>query len=157
MEIYGLNPDIDSTALMISTSSWILTRSLLREAEDERQHKKEKRQSSENTSFGPPAPTVASEHSSDYVSALLSKIGITNPSKAIQLMVPRMLRAIEYLNSRDIDNDGLLEQNHNENWMDTILRAGKVVYDQACWILALNNLSALLSKLGRDREADGLM
>lgn len=35
--------------------------------------------------------------------------------------------------------------------MDTILRAGKIVYDQACWILALNNLSALLSKLGRDR------
>jgi len=156
-EIYGLNPDIDSTALMISTSSWILTRSLLREAEDEQPHKKEKRQSSENTSFGPPPPTVASEHSSDYVSALLSKIGITNPSKAIQLMVPRMLRAIEYLNSRDIDNDGLLEQNHNEDWMDTILRAGKIVYDQACWILALNNLSALLSKLGRDREADRLM
>jgi len=156
-KIYGLNPDIDSTALMISTSSWILTRSLLREAEDEQPHKKEKRQSSENTSFGPPPPTVASEHSSDYVSALLSMIGITNPSKAIQLMVPRMLRAIEYLNSRDIDNDGLLEQNHNEDWMDTILRAGKIVYDQACWILALNNLSALLSKLGRDREADGLM
>ena len=126
-EIYGLNPDIDSTALMISTSSWILTRSLLREAEDEQPHKKEKRQSSENTSFGPPPPTVASEHSSDYVSALLSMIGITNPSKAIQLMVPRMLREIEYLNSRDIDNDGLLEQNHNEDWMDTILRAGKIV------------------------------
>ena len=68
-----------------------------------------------------------------------------------------MLRAIEYLNSRDIDNDGLLEQNHNEDWMDTILRAGKIVYDQACWILALNNLSALLSKLGREKEADRLM
>jgi hypothetical protein len=27
-EVYGQNPDIDSTALMISTSSWILTRSL---------------------------------------------------------------------------------------------------------------------------------
>jgi glycogen debranching enzyme len=156
-EIYGLNPDIDSTALMISTSSWILTRSLLREEEEEQQHKKEKRQSSENTSSGPPPPTIASEHSSDYISALLSKLGITNPSKAIQLIVPRMLGAIEYLNSRDIDNDGLLEQNHNEDWMDTILRAGKIVYDQACWILALNNLSALLSKLGRDREADRLM
>jgi hypothetical protein len=27
-EVYGQNPDIDSTALMISTSSWILARSL---------------------------------------------------------------------------------------------------------------------------------
>jgi glycogen debranching enzyme len=155
-EIYGLNPDIDSTALMISTSSWILTRSLLKE-EEEQQHEKEKRQPSENTSTGSPPPTTASEHSSDYVSALLSKIGITNPSKAVELMVPRMLRAIEYLNSRDIDNDGLLEQNHNEDWMDTILRAGKIVYDQACWLLALNNLSTLLWKLGNDREADRLM
>jgi glycogen debranching enzyme len=146
-EIYGQNPDIDSTALMVSTSSWILTRSLLK---DEQEH------SSENSSF-PPPPTIASEHSSDYVSALLSKIGITNPSEVIKLVVPRMLRAIEYLNSRDIDNDGLLEQNHNEDWMDTILRAGKIVYDQACWILALNNLSTLLSKLGRDKEADRLM
>lgn len=62
-----------------------------------------------------------------------------------------------FCNSRDIDNDGLLEQNHNEDWMDTILRAGKIVYDQACWILALNNLSTLLSKLGREKEADRLM
>jgi glycogen debranching enzyme len=155
-EIYGQNPDIDSTALMISTSSWILTRSLLRE-EEEQQHNKERRQYSENTSSGLPPPTIASEHSSDYVSALLSKIGITNPPEVIKLVVPHMLRAIEYLNNRDIDNDGLLEQNHNEDWMDTILRAGKIVYDQACWILALNNLSALLSKLGRDREADRLM
>jgi Glycosyl-hydrolase family 116, catalytic region len=146
-EIYGQNPDIDSTALMVSTSSWILTRSLLK---DEQEH------SSENSSF-PPPPTIASEHSSDYVSALLSKIGITNPSEVIKLVVPRMIRAIEYLNSRDIDNDGLLEQNHNEDWMDTILRAGKIVYDQACWILALNNLSTLLSKLGRDKEADRLV
>jgi len=145
-EIYGQNPDIDSTALMISTSSWILARSLL---------KYEQEHSSENSSF--PPPTIASEHSSDYVSALLSKIGITNPSEVIKLAVPRMLRAIEYLNSRDIDNDGLLEQNHNEDWMDTILRAGKIVYDQACWILALNNLSTLLSKLGREKEADRLM
>src|ERR1051326_8279563 len=145
-EIYGQNPDIDSTALMISTSSWILARSLLKY---EREH------SSENSSF--PPPTIASEHSSDYVSALLSKIGITNPSEVIKLAVPRMLRAIEYMNSRDIDNDGLLEQNHNEDWMDTILRAGKIVYDQACWILALNNLSTLLSKLGREKEADRLM
>jgi glycogen debranching enzyme len=41
--------------------------------------------------------------------------------------------------------------------MDTAIRAGKIVYSQACWILALNNLSTLLSKLGRDREADRLM
>jgi hypothetical protein len=37
----------------------------------------------------------------------------------------------------------------DEDWMDTILRSGKIVYSQAFWILALNNLSTLLSILGR--------
>jgi glycogen debranching enzyme len=68
-----------------------------------------------------------------------------------------MLRAIEYLKSRDIDNDGLLEQSHNEDWMDRAVRAGKIVYSKGCWLLALNDLSTLLSKLGRSKEADRLM
>ena len=73
---------------------------------------------------------------------------MTDPSKVAEFVIPRMLKAVEYLSGRDIDNDGLLEQNHNEDWMDTVLRAGKIVYSQACWILALTNLATLLSKLG---------
>jgi glycogen debranching enzyme len=65
-----------------------------------------------------------------------------------------MLNAVEHLSNRDTDNDGLLEQNHNEDWMDTVLRAGKIVYSQACWILALSNLASLLSQLGRAGESD---
>jgi glycogen debranching enzyme len=142
-EVYGQNPDIDSTALMISTSSWVLARCLKR------------RQSLSETSSVPDSATViASEHSSDYVSALLSKLGITDPLKVVEYVVPRMLKAVEYLSRRDIDNDGLLEQNHNEDWMDTVLRAGKIVYSQACWILALSNLAYLLSQLGRDNDSD---
>jgi glycogen debranching enzyme len=83
---------------------------------------------------------------------LLLKVGITDPSKVIDFVVPRMLKAVDYLKNRHTDNDGLLEQNHNENWMDTILRAGKIVYSQACWILALSNLSSLLSMLGRKNK-----
>jgi hypothetical protein len=48
----------------------------------------------------------------------------------------------------------LLEQNHNEDWMDTVLRAGKIVYSQACWILALKNLTTLLVTIGRQDTAD---
>ena len=144
-EIYGQNPDIDSTALIISTTSWILARAL--RIEDG---------ASFSSSSGS-SSLVASEHSSDFVSALLSKVGITDPSKVAEFVVPRMLKAIEYLKSRDIDNDGLLEQNHNEDWMDTAVRAGKIVYSQACWLLALNDLSSLLSKLGRREESGRLM
>jgi glycogen debranching enzyme len=144
-EVYGRNPDIDSTALMISTSSWILSRSL-----------KDKLSLSE-TPISTKTTTMASEHSSDYILTLLSKVGIIDPQKVAEFVIPRMLKAVEYLSKRDIDNDGLLEQNHNEDWMDTVIRAGKIVYSQACWILALSNLSSLLSKLGRDDESDKMI
>jgi glycogen debranching enzyme len=67
-----------------------------------------------------------------------------------------MLAAIEYLARRDIDHDGLLEQDQNEDWMDTALRDGKVVYSQSSWILALKNLSILMFFLGRDSEGQRL-
>jgi familyl 116 glycosyl hydrolase-like protein len=140
-EVYGQNPDIDSTALMISTSSWILARSL-----KDRQFKTETSAAQQTT--------IASEHSSDYVSSLLSKLGMTDPLSVVESVVPCMINAVEYLSRRDIDNDGLLEQNHNEDWMDTVLRAGKIVYSQACWILALSNLASLLSQLGRDDDSN---
>jgi hypothetical protein len=141
-EVYGQNPDIDSTALMISTSSWILTRSV------------RNRRALNKTSSPRRAATsvIASEHSSDYISTLLLKVGITNPLKVIDFVLPRMIKAVEYLTRRDLDDDDLLEQNHNEDWNDTILRAGKMVYSRACWILALNNLSTLLSVLGRKNK-----
>jgi hypothetical protein len=140
-EVYGRNPDIDSTALMISTTSWILTASLIQQ---------EKNLSSPE---GSKQATVATEHSSSYVSSLLSKLGITQPSKVAEYVIPRMLKSVEYLQKRDIDNDDLLEQGHNEDWMDTALRSGKIVYSQACWILALNNLSMLLAKIERESDA----
>jgi hypothetical protein len=139
-EVYGQNPDIDSTALMISATASILDRAL-------RKHP----MSDTNSSL---ASTMPSENSSDYVSSLLLKLGITDPTKAIDFLVPKMLKAVDYLEKRDVDNDGLLEQNHNEDWMDTVLRAGKIVYSQACWILALKNLTALLVTIGRQDTAD---
>jgi glycogen debranching enzyme len=138
-EVYGQNPDIDSTALMLSTTAWILNKSL-----------KDKSASGKLSGVS----TTASQHSSNYVSSLLLKLGITDPTKAIDFLIPKMLRAVDYLENRDIDNDGLLEQNHNEDWMDTVLRAGKIVYSQACWILALKDLSNLLLTVDNQKESD---
>src|SRR5918912_3024023 len=150
-ELYGQNPDIDSTALIISTTSWILARAI------KQQYDTANASSSSYSTSSSSETVIASEHSSDYVSALLSKVGITAPQKVAEFAVPRMLKAIEYLRNRDIDNDGLLEQSHNEDWMDTALRAGKIVYSQGCWLLALSDLSSLLSKLGRRKESDRLI
>jgi hypothetical protein len=143
-EVYGQSPDIDSTALMLSTTAWILTKTLKEEEESRLRDL-------------PIQPIIAAEHSSDYVSALLSKVGITDPSKVADFVIPKMLKAIDYLISRDKDNDGLLEQDHNEDWMDTILRSGKIVYSQACWLLALTDFAALLLKVGREEDTQKLM
>jgi glycogen debranching enzyme len=82
---------------------------------------------------------------------------IPRPIELIEFLVPRMLSALDYLRSRDIDNDGLLEQGYNEDWMDTALRAGKIVYSQASWILAVSNLSSLLYEIDHKPMARKLM
>ena len=131
-EVYGRNPDIDSTALMISTTSWILSKLLKKRRET---------------------------YLNDNDVGLLHRLVVSSTdflSHVIDFAVPRMLYAVEYLARRDIDNDGLLEQDQNEDWMDTALRDGKVVYSQSSWILALKNLSILMFFLGRDSEAQRL-
>jgi hypothetical protein len=127
-EVFGKNPDIDSTALMISTTSWIFDAYLRADL-------------ASNSDFFQGRSKVP------------AKLQVQSPSEIIDSTVPKMLKAVDYLRSRDRDNDGLLEQDHNEDWMDSVLRAGKIVYTQACWILGLTNLSLLLSKIHMEKEA----
>lgn len=135
-EIYGQNPDIDSTALMIYITSWVLNRlmSLMENNKDI------------DANITPLKDAIDDK---DGKSRFLT----VSIFEAINFLIPRMLKAVTYLQSRDIDNDGLLEQKHNEDWMDTLLRTGKVVYSQACWILALKNLAIVLGKLGNKDES----
>ncbi len=128
-EVYGENPDIDSTALMISSTAWILDTYV-----------------KSGMTIPPFTPELG-------VKELKMASLVSSPSTVIDYVVPRMLLAIDNLATRDVDGDGVLEQGCNEDWMDTILRAGKVVYSQGCWILALGHLSSLLHQLGRKEEA----
>jgi hypothetical protein len=142
-EVYGLNPDIDSTALMISTTSWILTKIL-----------KEQDKQQISSSLKVEDSSLSHDVKRNYMSEAKS---MTDHAKVIDIAVPRMLKAVNHLLSRDSDDDGLLEQNHNEDWMDTGLRAGKIVYSQACMILALNNFSYLLSELDNHDESERMI
>ena len=115
-EIYALNPDIDSTALMIYVSSWILVQMI---NQNDGKSKNKSGQTSEMISF----------------------------------ILPYLFRSVDYLLSRDEDNDGLLEQEYNEDWMDTVLRDGKVVYSQGCWLLGLSGFANLLNLVDKKEEA----
>ncbi len=115
-EIYALNPDIDSTALMLYITSWILAQKII--------------------------PIIAKGK---------SKSG--QISEVISYLLPYLFQSVDYLLTRDEDNDGLLEQEYNEDWMDTVLRDGKVVYSQGCWLLGLSGFARLLNLLGKEEEA----
>src|SRR5215216_8016717 len=89
-----------------------------------------------------------------YYISIIEKTRTINTSKLYPLtykvlnsVIPKMEKATAYLTKRDIDNDYLLEQDHNEDWMDSIMRIGKIVYSNATWILALKNFSKLLKRL----------
>jgi hypothetical protein len=153
LEVYGQNPDIDSTALMISATSWILSqiieqkhngRAGLRGAGAKGKTLTPHASGSGSHTLdnsGPGKQSTRNHHASTMASVSGDQV------KFVQFIVPRMAKAVEYLKTRDTDNDGLLEQNHNEDWMDTALRAGKIVYSQASWILALKNFASFLSRI----------
>ena len=121
-EVYALNPDIDSTALIIYVSSWLLNYMIMvNQCGDLR--RKESEELTESISF----------------------------------LIPFLFRGIDYLLSRDVDGDGLLEQDYNEDWMDTVLRDGKIVYSQACWLLGLSSFAKLLYNVNEDKKAKRLL
>jgi len=74
-EVYGSNPDIDSTAFMISATSWILTAYL---------------------KAGMVLPPLRSEGALDSRDSVVS-----DPSIVINFAVPRMISAVDYLARRD--------------------------------------------------------
>jgi hypothetical protein len=139
VEVFGKNPDIDSTALMIYATSWILLELL----------EKEENAKSNSRSL----LDLYEESSLSYLGNIKSIKKIKTIKllplidKVIKLVIPRMEKATAYLGRRDIDNDYLLEQEHNEDWMDSIMRIGKIVYSNATWILALRKFSKLLMLL----------
>lgn len=103
-EVYAKSPDIDSTALMISTTC-------------------------------------------NYLNKLEQK-------DSAHRMIPILRASITSLERMDVDGDSLLEQGPNEDWMDNMLRSGKVVYSQSVWGLALKEWAKLLNSVGKHGEAE---
>jgi hypothetical protein len=53
------------------------------------------------------------------------KFFILSTTSIIDFVIPKMNKVINYLISRDMDNDDLLIQDHNEDWMDSVVRTEK--------------------------------
>lgn len=64
--------------------------------------------------------------------------------------------AIRFLESKDIDGDGLLEQGPNEDWADCLKRSGKITYTQGVWYAALLAAANLEEMAGSRHAAERL-
>jgi len=53
------------------------------------------------------------------------KFFILSTTSIIDFVISKMNKVINYLISRDMDNDDLLEGDHNEDWMDSVVRTKK--------------------------------
>ena len=89
--------------------------------------------------------------STALMTSVTCKCCMGNERLAVKL-IPRLRNAVKFLESRDLDGDFLLEQGPNEDWMDRMLRSGKLVYNQGLWIAALRQWSALLRNSGKNEE-----
>lgn len=65
-----------------------------------------------------------------------------------------VISAIDYLCSRDIDGDHLLEQGPNQDWADILLRRGRVSYTQAVWYRCLESAAEIFASLGDPSRAE---
>jgi glycogen debranching enzyme len=81
----------------------------------------------------------------------------SNSISLVELFMPKVKEAIRYLSQRDIDNDMLLEQGPNEDWMDNMLRKGKILYSQATWLMALIGWANMLKMIGKSNESDNVL
>jgi hypothetical protein len=146
VEVFGKNPDIDSTALMIYATCRILLELL---------EKKENAKTNVQSLLDLYQSSLLYLSNTKQIRKIkTSKLHLLI-RKVIKLVIPRMEKATAYLARRDIDNDYLLEQEHNEDWMDSIMRMGKIVYSNASWILALRNFSKLLMLLDNLNHTSG--
>ncbi len=67
---------------------------------------------------------------------------------------PTIERTIAYLQGRDLDGDGWIEQGPNQDWADVMKRSGAVTYCQALYFALLRETAEMGKRLGSDRAKD---
>lgn len=67
---------------------------------------------------------------------------------------PTIERTIAYLQSRDRDGDGWIDQGPNQDWADVMGRSGEVTYCQALYFALLRETAELGKRLGYDHAKD---
>ena len=90
-----------------------------------------------------------------YVIASWRYFKTTEDKNFLKEHMPSILRAVNWLFHQDQNNTGLIDSVEGADWMDsTILRSGKLLYNNVLWCKTLQCVNELLEEIGDDRAYD---
>lgn len=72
------------------------------------------------------------------LAAMAKTIQVTENKGLYERYREVLIKGLEFLNTRDSNDDLLLEQLENEDWADSLLRNGCVLYSNATYLIALD-------------------
>lgn len=97
--------------------------------------------------FKPVDPTAL------FVIAIWQYYRHTSDQAFLEKFTPLAQKAVDWLFSFDKDGDGLLETGYLSDWMDSILKRGKILNINVIYAKALHNLAKIYGKLGQQEQA----
>ncbi len=75
---------------------------------------------------------------------------ITEDKKFLSQMRNKAVKSVKWVLNLDINNDGLIETTEGSDWMDMLLRSGRVLYDNVLLYGALKYMGKIEEVLGKD-------
>lgn len=90
-----------------------------------------------------------------FVISLAAYVKKTGNKEFLAEQFPMAEKAMQFLLSKDRDQDSLIEERVFANWSETVLKFGKVLYTNCCFYKALKDFAFLASVLEKDDVQDG--
>ncbi len=87
-----------------------------------------------------------------YPIAVMNHYRNTGNKKFLAAHVKKVDKAVFWAGCLDLNNDFLLETHDGSDWMDLLLRSGRVLYDQVVYYKALKAADEIFAMLGKKRK-----
>jgi glycogen debranching enzyme len=91
-----------------------------------------------------------------YPIAVLAHYKATGNKTFLKGHAERVEKAVSWVSCLDVNDDFLLETTDGADWMDLLLRSGRVLYNQVLYYQALKSADAISSVLGRRPRHSGM-
>jgi glycogen debranching enzyme len=87
-----------------------------------------------------------------YPIAVLNHYRNVRSASFLNHHIGKVEKAVEWAGCLDLNNDYLLETHEGSDWMDLLVRSGRVLYDQVLYYKALQAADEILGISGKERK-----